>query len=143
MEAISACPHHPGDQLPQRARVEGLVDVRRHVRRERVQVAHRALGRQHEDRHRLRARVLEHARADGGAVQLGHHHVEDHQVGHGAAAVLRLEAQRVQGGAAVVGRLHDVAVLLEHELQHRRHVALVVDDQDARHGGILSNPQMG
>ena len=85
------------------------------------------LGRQHHHGNRLGRRVALELPADVGPRDVGKHDVQADQVG----AVLARQAQPL---LAAQGLEHVVARPPEVVLQHRLQVALVLDDQNPRHG---------
>ena len=115
----------PGDQFVE---AERLLDVV--VATER-QPAHLVVGRiaRRQEQHRRAIAVGAQPPAHLESVEVGHHHVEQHQVG----LLLRDQLERL---ATVLGRGHGEPVVLERSGEHRSEVVLVVDDEQvlAGHG---------
>jgi len=70
--------------------------------------------------------------ADGVAAHAGKHQVEHHQFDR-----WRRRGEKVEGGGAVAGGGHRVALSLEVELDSKGEMLLVLDDEDVRHGGAF------
>ena len=81
-------------------------------------------GREHHDGHVRRGRVAAQRRQQSEPVQVRHHHVRQHEVGHGRPRPL--------DGRGAVGRGVDGVVVGEQRGDVAAHVGVVVDDEDPR-----------
>ena len=93
-------------------------------------IADLALGGKHQ--HRARNARASQFRAHGKPIELGHHHIEQNQVGPFGDRLL-------QSGGTVGRGHHAVAVGGQRVLKRRAHRPLVFNDQDTGHVGVTAN----